>query len=261
MNFMVIFIIVIVAWFIYCSIVIPIGKSTSERELKKLYDDSGLTKYLNSHEYQEVINVSRNVANAAKFKKEEYVWKYFYKEKDDETILKEIESIEKKMNKINLNAYNAYEKAKVMKEEYYNRCMSHIIFKFPCSKAAVPNWDLIRPLNKTYNYVFYYVSPKGYSTLEVRIPFDYSIKSFIKNKIEYKNSAKGQRSLMTDKLRKSILERDNYTCKKCGNSTYNEPNLLLEVDHIIPISKGGKTIESNLQTLCWKCNRSKSNKM
>lgn len=38
-------------------------------------------------------------------------------------------------------------------------------------------------------------------------------------------------------------------------------NLLLEIDHIIPVSKGGRTEEENLKTLCWKCNRSKSNKI
>ena len=38
-------------------------------------------------------------------------------------------------------------------------------------------------------------------------------------------------------------------------------NLLLEVDHIIPIIKGGLTKEDNLQTLCWKCNRSKGAKI
>ena len=47
----------------------------------------------------------------------------------------------------------------------------------------------------------------------------------------------------------------------CGNSTHEEPNLLLEIDHIIPVSKGGCTVEDNLQTLCWKCNRSKSDKI
>ncbi|MBR5502670.1 MAG: HNH endonuclease, partial [Oscillospiraceae bacterium] len=45
------------------------------------------------------------------------------------------------------------------------------------------------------------------------------------------------------------------------NSTHAEPNLLLEIDHIIPVSKGGVTEEGNLQTLCWKCNRAKSNKI
>lgn len=62
------------------------------------------------------------------------------------------------------------------------------------------------------------------------------------------------------KLRPMILERDNYTCQKCGNSIANEPNLLLEVDHIIPVSKWGASVPENLQTLCWKCNRSKGSK-
>lgn len=60
-------------------------------------------------------------------------------------------------------------------------------------------------------------------------------------------------------LREWILKRDNYTCKQCGNSMTIEPNLLLEVDHITPVSKWGPSIPENLQTLCWKCNRAKSN--
>ena len=61
-------------------------------------------------------------------------------------------------------------------------------------------------------------------------------------------------------LRQYILYRDNYTCQCCGNSKQKEPNLLLEVDHIKPVSKWGQSVPQNLQTLCWKCNRSKSNK-
>lgn len=59
-------------------------------------------------------------------------------------------------------------------------------------------------------------------------------------------------------LREWILKRDNYTCRQCGNSMTTEPNLLLEVDHIAPVSKWGPSIPENLQTLCWKCNRAKS---
>ena len=66
---------------------------------------------------------------------------------------------------------------------------------------------------------------------------------------------------MTSSLREKIKIRDNYTCKNCGNSTDKEPNLLLEIDHIIPISKNGLTVEDNLQTLCWKCNRKKGSKI
>ena len=73
--------------------------------------------------------------------------------------------------------------------------------------------------------------------------------------------AKEQRSLMTRKLRNFIKERDNFTCCNCQNSTRAEPNLLLEIDHIIPVAKGGCTTEENLQTLCWKCNREKSDKI
>ena len=79
----------------------------------------------------------------------------------------------------------------------------------------------------------------------------------LENKLSLKALAKEQRALMTTKLRKQIKERDNYTCRQCGNSIFAEPNFLLEIDHIIPISKGGLTKESNLQTLCWKCNRKK----
>ena len=35
----------------------------------------------------------------------------------------------------------------------------------------------------------------------------------------------------------------------------------LHIDHIIPVSKGGKTVESNLQVLCSKCNGRKSSKL
>lgn len=72
--------------------------------------------------------------------------------------------------------------------------------------------------------------------------------------------SKAQRSAMTNDLREAIKQRDHYTCCMCGNSVINEPNLLLEVDHIVPVSKGGKTEASNLQTLCWRCNRKKADK-
>ncbi|MBR3025209.1 MAG: HNH endonuclease [Oscillospiraceae bacterium] len=53
--------------------------------------------------------------------------------------------------------------------------------------------------------------------------------------------------------------RDNYTCKKCGK--YMPDEVGLQIDHIIPIKKGGKSIESNLQVLCDKCNSKKSTKI
>lgn len=70
--------------------------------------------------------------------------------------------------------------------------------------------------------------------------------------------AKNQRRLMTPALRQQIAERDNYTCQICGK--YMPDGVGLHIDHIVPVSKGGKTVPSNLQVLCSKCNGSKSNR-
>ncbi|MGM9636591.1 MAG: HNH endonuclease [Eubacteriales bacterium] len=70
--------------------------------------------------------------------------------------------------------------------------------------------------------------------------------------------SKNQRRLMTKELRDKIAARDNYTCQICGKYM---PDLVgLHIDHIIPVSKGGKSIPSNLQVLCSRCNGSKSNR-
>ena len=107
-----------------------------------------------------------------------------------------------------------------------------------------------------------YFSPQGASKLSYKLVLTPNkINEIIENveAVYKKEKASGyQRVKLTKQIRKSILARDNWTCQRCGNSVYNEPNLLLEVDHIIPISKGGKTEPNNLQTLCWRCNRSKS---
>lgn len=71
-------------------------------------------------------------------------------------------------------------------------------------------------------------------------------------------NSKQQRKLLTKDLRRQIMERDDYTCQYCGK--YMPDEIGLHIDHIIPIAKGGKTVASNLQVLCSKCNGYKSNK-
>jgi len=68
--------------------------------------------------------------------------------------------------------------------------------------------------------------------------------------------ASNQRRLMTKTFREEIAKRDNYTCRICGK--YMPDWVGLQIDHIIPIAKGGKSVESNLQVLCSKCNGRKS---
>lgn len=117
----------------------------------------------------------------------------------------------------------------------------------------------------TVEYKFSYTSNGGLVQRSFTVPMkEETIEELIKaleNKLTMNAFVKEQRTLMTKKLRDFIKERDNFTCCNCGNSTHIEPNLLLEIDHIIPVSKGGETKEENLQTLCWKCNRSKSNRI
>jgi hypothetical protein len=56
--------------------------------------------------------------------------------------------------------------------------------------------------------------------------------------------------------RKRIFNRDNYTCVHCGKR-----GGILEIDHIIPVSKHGSNYDHNLATSCRTCNRRKKDKV
>lgn len=79
-----------------------------------------------------------------------------------------------------------------------------------------------------------------------------------KSRNVFKETAKQERKIMNDDIRYNVLKRDNFKCQICGVSS--KDGATLHVDHIIPVSKGGKTVMSNLQTLCDRCNIGKSNK-
>ena len=53
-----------------------------------------------------------------------------------------------------------------------------------------------------------------------------------------------------EKLRQKIFKRDK-TCRWCDSKDN------LEIDHIVPVSRGGEPTEENLQVLCRSCNRKK----
>lgn len=63
-----------------------------------------------------------------------------------------------------------------------------------------------------------------------------------------------KREAIKTKIKSEVLKRDNYECKKCGSKNN------LHIDHIIPVTKGGKNLLNNLQVLCQQCNISKSNR-
>lgn len=66
---------------------------------------------------------------------------------------------------------------------------------------------------------------------------------------------------MTDSLRYDVMHRDGFRCVLCGASTRTDSNIVLHVDHVVPLAKGGKTELSNLRTLCERCNLGKRDKI
>ena len=65
---------------------------------------------------------------------------------------------------------------------------------------------------------------------------------------------KSKRKALSQKIRFEVFKRDRFTCQYCGRKA---PDVVLQVDHIIPVSKGGKNDIINLVTSCVDCNAGK----
>ena len=208
---------------------------------------------------------SLSVCKNASMQPFKYICKYFNIRTDEET-LERFEGI--------LNDFSAAKQGVILLQNERNKILSNISEKIPMWVLQFDKKKLLKELgfddidfSELYfpRFTFHYVSAGGNSSMTSSTVFDIDmLDRFIKylsDQIKYKKSVAGQRALMTSSLREKIKIRDNYTCQKCGLSTKDEPNLLLEIDHKIPLAKGGMTTEDNLQTLCWKCNRSKGAKL
>ena len=213
-----------------------------------------------------IINCSSTVCRNAENQPFKYLCKYFSIKPNEET-LKNAEEL--------FNIFSSVEEGKKLLKAEHERIIKTIRNSFVINFLAsfdrkrleknlgfdtVDYSDLYVP-----TYSFQYVSAGGNSSYTCDIALNKeNLEIFIRylsDLIKFKNSVEGQRALMTTKLREEIKQRDNYTCQNCGLSIYDEKNLLLEIDHIIPLSKGGITSHDNLQTLCWKCNRKKGTKI
>ena len=58
--------------------------------------------------------------------------------------------------------------------------------------------------------------------------------------------------------RESLFERDNYRCQYCGNNFEADQ---LNMDHVIPRDRGGRTSWENIVTSCIQCNSQKANRL
>lgn len=127
--------------------------------------------------------------------------------------------------------------------------------------------QLLPVLDITIELKATYTSPAGRNSYWKKSTYDYDeFKSIfeyatllILNKQTRQYQIKLERAKLNDSLRYDVLRRDNFRCKICGASAND--GVKLHVDHIIPVSKGGKTTMDNLRTLCDRCNMGKSDKL
>ena len=87
-----------------------------------------------------------------------------------------------------------------------------------------------------------------------------SIISFFESALDYHHDSEKYKGVVMVGVsaRFDIFKRDGFRCLICGRAT--KDGITLEVDHIIPRSFGGGNEPDNLQTLCFDCNRGRSNK-
>lgn len=56
------------------------------------------------------------------------------------------------------------------------------------------------------------------------------------------------------RTRFQVLNASGFRCRYCGRAA---PEVALEVDHLVPVAKGGSDLLSNLGPACFDCNRGK----
>lgn len=129
--------------------------------------------------------------------------------------------------------------------------------------AALSGNKLTPVINPHISLLYEYRTPKGQKVYHRSAEYEIDeIEKAIKQKrkiysaeAKYRATVQHERSLMTEKLRYQVLQRDGFRCCICGASS--QDGVKLHVDHIKPVSKGGKTELNNLRTLCDRCNLGK----
>lgn len=92
---------------------------------------------------------------------------------------------------------------------------------------------------------------------------DHEQAEMLQYEVEIKRSSGRKRTKRDPSLalRFFVLKRDRFCCVSCGRSPASTAGLVLEIGHRIAWANGGETIEENLQTLCFDCNRGKGSSL
>jgi hypothetical protein len=79
--------------------------------------------------------------------------------------------------------------------------------------------------------------------------------------IEPETKLRKSRKTINNSIKYDVMKRDNFKCNYCGKSPATDSNVELQIDHIIPVTKGGDNHLSNLKTICKDCNIGKYDKL
>ncbi|MGH2574720.1 MAG: homing endonuclease associated repeat-containing protein [Ignavibacteria bacterium] len=123
--------------------------------------------------------------------------------------------------------------------------------------------DMVKPLSSysEYSYCNYFGS--WGKALEVFVRYMNNGKKLtpsLEKEIQKYRKGRGVRKQISLSLRFLVLKRDDFKCVFCGRSPTTHKNISLHIDHKKPVTKGGKTVLKNLQTLCSRCNIGKGNR-
>lgn len=107
-----------------------------------------------------------------------------------------------------------------------------------------------------------YRSPKGRNYYQEDWTYNYRTLNETMEEVQRSQALRVQASYerrqLSSSLRYDILKRDHFRCVLCGASSRD--GVKLHIDHILPVSKGGRSVPENLRTLCEHCNLGKSDK-
>ncbi len=237
--------------------------STSEK-IRKLADLNNSTSF---HNIQPSFSVTKHYDNKTNYLKIEPAYlmsaeirsnmafysDYFKKVFENRTLKEKYEAAVHGIRN-SVTAFNPGE-LRISEENYCRR--EEKLFEKQIIKPVV---DCIFTVEMSYS------SPKGRVNLYKGDRFSFeemytSFNSVSRERLDrntYKKLAAVERGEISDSLRYDILRRDNFSCVICGASA--REGARLHVDHIVPISKGGKSVPENLRTLCERCNIGKSAK-
>ena len=130
------------------------------------------------------------------------------------------------------------------RKNIYSYILKHGLRKYSSNElraiGKISEWArVLRQLNQDDIIKYkYHSKTKDYEILEVN---SYSKRS--------------KRSNLTAKTKARIRKRDGYRCQACGRGVNDD--VLLHVDHKVPVAWGGTNLDDNLWTLCDECNQGK----